>query len=249
MDHSPVFVTPDTEPDKTTLRLLTQIVWSTPASTIGDGSIVINTLSDTMLQFKFPVDWSVNVTVPAVISAEVGVYVPPKSVFEGVNVPDPPTHWPPEDTVIFPFSVTVGLFSHEFKSNPASATGDGVKLMVTSSVTVLQTPTPVVVNVIVTDPFVISVAVGVYEVFKALLLREKVPNAPVHCPPLAPVTDPIKFTVELFPQTDWSKPASAVGAGIIEIATSSVTAIQLPFPVDVNVNVVVPAVISAFEGV
>jgi len=54
---------------------------------------------------------------------------------------------------------------------------------------------------------------------------------------------------ELFPQIDWSIPASAVGASIIVINTLSIIAVQSPFPVLVKVRVTFPAVISAAEGV
>jgi len=71
-DHIPP-VAPVIDPLSVTGVLFTQDVWSTPAFTTGAAVIVIIITSLTGLHVPFPVVVSVNVTVPAVISAAVGV--------------------------------------------------------------------------------------------------------------------------------------------------------------------------------
>ena len=72
-----------------------QIVRAVPALTIGVGLIVITTWSVTAAQGpagSFVVN--VNVTVPALISAALGVYTALSEVAPGLNVPVPPLHVP-----------------------------------------------------------------------------------------------------------------------------------------------------------
>ena len=76
-----------------------------------------------------------------------------------------------------------------------------------------------------------------------------VPNPPDQLPPVAPVTEPFKLTFELLAQTVWFAPAFAVGAGVNVIKILSETALQLPLPVVVSVNVTLPLVISPEVGV
>ncbi len=63
----------DDVPDKATFALFAHTVRSVPALTVGTGVIVIRTLSVTAKQFPFPVEVSVSVTDPALISAADGV--------------------------------------------------------------------------------------------------------------------------------------------------------------------------------
>ena len=81
-----------------------------------------------------------------------------------------------------------------------------------------------------------------------VLLGVNVPAPPDQIPPDAIVTEPFKVTNALFPQTVWSAPAFTVGAGVMVIVILSVTALQFPLPVVVNVRVTVPAAISAAVG-
>ena len=75
------------------------------------------------------------------------------------------------------------------------------------------------------------------------------PEPPDHEPPVAMVTIPFKDASGLLAPTTISVPAFAVGAVVIVIKISSETALHVPFPVEVNVKVTLPADISATEGV
>ena len=82
---------------------------------------------------------------------------------------------------------------------------------------------------------------------KLLTFEENVPVPVVdHCPPVEIVTDPDKFTVELFAQTDWSIPAFAVGAG--EKLTCRISIAKLHELVAVKARVTLPVVVSAVLG-
>ncbi len=63
------------------------------------------------------------------------------------------------------------------------------------------------------------------------------------------VTLPDKVTVGELAQTLWSEPALIVGAGVNPTIILSETASHVPFPVEVNVNVMLPPEISPGEGV
>ena len=62
-----------TLPLKVTFALLAQTVWSVPAFAVGDVVIVITIASETAVHVPFPVVVSVRVTVPAILSAALGV--------------------------------------------------------------------------------------------------------------------------------------------------------------------------------
>ena len=76
-----------------------------------------------------------------------------------------------------------------------------------------------------------------------------VPEPPDQVAPVAIVTEPLSVISALFAQNAAPVPASTVGSGVIVIVISSVTGVQLPFPVVVSVNVTVPAAISPRLGV
>ena len=54
--------------------------------------------------------------------------------------------------------------------------------------------------------------------------------------------------VALLPHRVWSAPVFTVGEGVMAKVTLSFTALQVPLPAEVNVNVTVPAAISAAVG-
>jgi hypothetical protein len=103
-----------------------------------------------------------------------------------------------------------------------------------ASLTARQGPAgSLVVNVSVTIPAVLSAALGVYVVFRAVALaKAPVPDVvqvdDVAPPPLVPVSE----TVAVFEQIGWSTFALTVATGLM-----------------VNISVTVPAVISAALGV
>ena len=134
---------------------------SVPAFAVGAGVMVIVIWSVTGLFGPFPVDVRVKVTVPAEISAALGVYTALSAVFPGLYVPLPPDHIPPVAPITDPLSVTEGLFAQDVWSTPAFTVGAAVIVIVITSLTELQFPFPVVVSVKVTVPAVISKALRV----------------------------------------------------------------------------------------
>jgi hypothetical protein len=151
-----------TEPTKVALALLAQIVWSAPALTKLPAAIVRTIWSVTVLQVPFPVLVSVIVTVPAVISAALGAYVTLSVVLLGMNVPDPVlVHIPTLATDITPLIETFGLAEQVVLSGPALAVGASEIVTIIWSVAATQLPLPVVVNVRVTVPAVVSASLGV----------------------------------------------------------------------------------------
>ena len=124
-----------------------------------------------------------------------------------------------------------------------------MKKMVIWSVTCKQVPFPVVVNVSVKLPEEISAAVGVYVALSVLLFGANTPSPPVHCPPVAIVTLPANVVAALFAHFVWSGPAFAVGGEEKKMVIWSVTCVHVPFPVELNVNVTLPAEISPALGV
>ena len=123
--------------------------------------MVIIIASLTAIHVPLPVVVSVRLTIPDAISPAVGVYTAFRVFASGLYVPEPPDHCPPVAIVIAPLSVTLALFPHTIWSEPAFTVGDGVKKIVIWSVTAIHEPLPVVVNVSITLPELISLCVGV----------------------------------------------------------------------------------------
>ena len=57
------------------------------------------------------------------------------------------------------------------------------------------------------------------------------------------------FTAPVMEHVETADPATAVGAAVIVIVFVDVAAAQVPFPLAVNVSILLPAVISAALGV
>jgi hypothetical protein len=113
VDQVPEFVTV-TVPLKDAFGDDLQITWSTPAFTVGALVILTVITEVTARHCPLPVVLNVNVTVPALISAALGVYVAFNVFAFGEKVPVPdvvhvPPVLPPE---IFPFRLTAGLLAH-----------------------------------------------------------------------------------------------------------------------------------------
>jgi hypothetical protein len=157
---------------------------------------VITTWSVTGLQpAKLLVN--VNVTVPLLISFAPAVYVEVK-LLALLNVPSPLVVHVVVPELELPANVTVALFAHTLCGVPASTTGAGLNVITIWSVTALQ-PARVELNVKVTLPLLISVALGVYVVF-TLLFGEKVPVPLVVHKIVVPATStvPVRVTTALF---------------------------------------------------
>ena len=112
------------------------------------------------LQVPLPTVVNVNVTVPAVRSAALGVYTAFSVFAFGAYVPVPPLHVAPVATVTDPFKEMALLLAHTDPFAPALTVGAGVKVMVRLLVAGKHVPLPVVVNVSVNVPAAISAAVG-----------------------------------------------------------------------------------------
>ena len=124
-------------------------------------------------------------------------------------------------------------------------------VMITEEVAEGQGPVgSLVVNTNVIEPLFFSVVVGVYVVFKVVLLGEKVPAPPLHVPFVAdPPTDPASVTVDLV-QMVCGEPALAVAEGLIVITIEEVATEQGPVgSLLVNVNVTDPLLASVPFGV
>ena len=70
----------------------------------------------------------------------------------------------------------------------------------------------------------------------------------VHDPPLAMVTAPLNVMPAVSEQTSWSILALAVGAGVKESSMVSATAWHVPFNMEVNTMLTLPANLSAAVG-
>jgi hypothetical protein len=69
-------------------------------------------------------------------------------------------------------------------------------------------------------------------------------------PLLLVALDPaVMFTAPVLEQVETAVPATAVGAAVMVIVLVEVAAAQLPFPLAVKVNILLPAAISAALGV
>jgi hypothetical protein len=131
--------------------------------------------------------------------------------------------------------------------NAKAAVGFGLK-----AITIVSCPEPQLVVpdiiTIVTDPAVLSAALGMYVGFKIVLLGEKLPE-----PNVVQVTElaelmPFNTGLAAFGQRLRSEPALVNGELVNTICIVSTTCKQFPFPVDVKKIITVPAVVSALLG-
>ncbi len=84
-------------------------------------------VSTVAIQFPFPVEVSINMTLPFDISFALAVYDMVKLVLEGLKVPDPVVvQTPPLATVIEPDTLMVGFVPQIDRLGPAFAVGAGV---------------------------------------------------------------------------------------------------------------------------
>ena len=120
--------------------------------------------------------------------------------------------------------------------------------MVVVSATAKQLPLDPDVNVIMTEPPVISEGLGLYVALRVVLFGVNVPvPLELHC--AEPVVDvPVNAAFGLLEQTKTLTPAFTTGAGLIVTTIEFDADKQVPFPVVTIVSVAVPAVISAALG-
>ena len=117
----------------------------------------------------------VRITLPAAVSAELGMYEALRAVAVGVKVPVPEVVHVPLPVEEVPLRETTLLFAHTVASLPASTVGRGVKKTVTLSSSELHAPLFAEVNINVTLPPVISPAPGTYVAFKVVAVGVNVP--------------------------------------------------------------------------
>ena len=147
-------------PFKSTDALFAQTVTLLPALTTGWGVNITVIELFSGRQFPLLVEVSVSTTEPAAKSAALGIYVAFSVVGLGVKLPLPEVVQVPVPVLEYPFSETLGLFTHTESSGPASTRGAFVMVIIIWSVTARQFPFPVVVMVIVTVPAVVSAPLG-----------------------------------------------------------------------------------------
>src|ERR1051326_5236147 len=202
--------------------------------------------SATARQVPLPVELRMSVTVPATVSAALGIYVALSVVLFGTNVPVPVVlHAPPVATVTVPFRFTPDPAQIVW-SGPAFTVGAGVYVIVMVSLVAMHALAAVRISI--TLPFAVSEALGVYVALSVESLGENVPvplvvvQMPV---PFPPVIVPPSTTTALFAQTVVSLPATVSGMDVMVITMVSVTAKQFRLLVEVSKSVTVPAVVSA----
>ena len=148
----------------------------------------------------------------------------------------------PEATVIEAFSCTPVLLEH-MVAGPASIVGVGANLKAMNLETGLHNPFPVEVRVRIMEPENLSPAEGAYVVIGEFSLAKVPVPEVVHFPLDAFETLPVRLTDETDSQTVWLGPAVTTGIGAIYITIFLETALHVPFPVVVRVNVASPEVI------
>src|ERR1051326_2269870 len=107
------------------------------------------------------VEVSLRVTVPAAVSAALGMYVPFSVVLFGENVPLPLVLHTPVPVLEVPFSVTFALLAQTVWLLPALTVGVCWYVIVTVSETDKQDPLLVEVNISVTVPADVSAVLGI----------------------------------------------------------------------------------------
>ncbi len=231
VDHTPpvAIVTP---PFRFTIALLAQTLISAPAVTTGASVIVTIIWSVTARHPPLFVEVSVSVTVPAAVSAGLKTY-DPLSPF-GEKVPEPLVVHVPNPVEDEPESRTGPAFAQSVWSMLAETTGGCVYIMLTVSVTALHNPLPVLVSVSNTDPFEISEGDGMYCALSAFALGLKLPVPLVVQVALPVEEDPLSVAFGLLLQRNIVAPASTVGASVMVTTIESITAKQVPFPVEVR---------------
>ena len=94
-----------------------------------------------------------------------------------------------------------------------------------------------------------SPLLGTYVAFKSESLGVNIPVPFVdQIPPIAFNTPPFRDIPAISAQTVWSELAKATGISVKVIRTSSEYALHNPLPVVVKVSVIVPAAVSAADG-
>jgi hypothetical protein len=137
--------------------------WFGPALTVAIGTIVIEVVFVTTGQGVLFEEVKVNVTMPAVISAFVMLYVGVKEVLEGLNPPVPVVTQKPVVTppVTLPLRLTLPTDEHTVCEGPATTTAIFFTNIFMVSFTARQFPFPVEVRTRVTVPVKISFGPGV----------------------------------------------------------------------------------------
>ena len=148
---------------------------------------------------------------------------------------------------MIPFKDIAPLPLHTETSAPALAVGAGLTVTIIVSVTTGQLP-PDVEAITLVIPALISAGESVYTTVAAFAFGVKVPPLPFHVCPVAFVIVTDKFTAGLFAQTEAGAVTVTVGAGVNDNVIELLTALQLPFPVVVNVRVTLLPVRSVLLG-
>src|SRR6185437_2791931 len=227
-----------------------QMVWLVPGLIVGAGVKVIFIESERFRHALVAV--SISVTVFAVVSPELALYVAFNTESLGVKVPLPVVvHTPvPEPPVILPFNTTFALLAQAVVSFPASTVGMGVIVTVTVSEDGLHVPLCVDVSISFTTLAAVSALLRLYVAFNAESLGLNVPlprvvQIPfVEPPDMLPLSDAVVVPVHI----NIGAPASISGEGLKVTFIVSLTALHAPLPVDVSIRLTKPAAVSAELG-
>ncbi len=162
-DHVPPVAPLPTAPASCTTGLVAHTIWSGPAFTV-TGALMKIVMASLAGGHGRPDAALVrtSVTLPAAISAALGVYCALSAVRPGLNVPVPPVHAPVVTVPLTdPASCTVAALPHTTWSGPALTIVIGSMVTCMASATGPHGPAgSFVVSVNVTPPAAISVAVG-----------------------------------------------------------------------------------------
>lgn len=115
---------------------------------------------------------------------------------DGKNKPVPlVVHLKTSASLVVGFKLICALLAHTLLATPASAVGDEEKNRFKVSLTAVQLPLLVLVNINCVKVVSISKLLGVYVLLKVLALLPKLPPRPVQIPVLLPLlTLPLIFT-------------------------------------------------------
>lgn len=238
-----------------TAPLVEQVVTAVPATDVGAG-VIVSVLFDVAFptQGELGVDVNVSVTLPAEISAALGVYVQVVNEVALANVPVPlDVHvvvapLPLEPAVIF----TAPELEQVVTAVPATAVGAAVIVIVFVDVALVHPAFPVAVRTRVLLPAAISAALGVYvqSVKEVALANVPVPlDVDQVIPVLLVELDPaVIFTAPEFEQVVTAVPATAVGAAdTVTVAVFPALIALLHPPVPANaIAVIVTVVLPLF---
>ena len=172
-------------------------------------------------------------------------------MLSGVNEPPPVVVHIMLPVVVVPKIGIESRLSQAIVSLPALTIAVTVNITFTESITAKHVPLFVDVKNKVTPPAVVSATVTLYEPFNVVSFGVNVPEPEVVQIPLVlpPETLPFNDAIIVPLHNTIVEPALTNGDGLYVIIIVSVTAVQVPFPVEVIMIVSLPLLIAAVSGI